>query len=56
MRNWKPGARREDDHGGEAATIEYAMEAPAVKGIILCGHTYCGAMKAVLDPTSLAGC
>lgn len=29
------------------------MEALAVKGIILCGHTYCGAMKVVLGPASL---
>ncbi len=40
-------------HGGEAATIEYAIEALAVKDIIICGHTHCGAMKAVLDPPSL---
>jgi len=40
-------------HGGEAATIEYAIEALAVKDIIICGHTHCGAMKAVLDPTGL---
>lgn len=40
-------------HGAEAAAIEYAIEALAVKDIIVCGHTYCGAMKAVLDPASL---
>ena len=40
-------------HGAEAAAIEYAIEALAVKDIIICGHTYCGAMKAVLDPASL---
>jgi len=40
-------------HGGEAATIEYAIEALAVKDIIICGHTHCGAMKAVLDPAAL---
>lgn len=40
-------------HGGESATIEYAIEALAVKDIIICGHTHCGAMKAVLDPTGL---
>jgi len=40
-------------HGGETATIEYAIEALAVKDIIICGHTHCGAMKAVLDPTGL---
>ena len=40
-------------HGAEAAAIEYAIEALAVRDIIICGHTYCGAMKAVLDPASL---
>jgi carbonic anhydrase len=40
-------------HGAEAAAIEYAIEVLAVKDIIICGHTYCGAMKAVLDPASL---
>ncbi|MDF0642621.1 MAG: carbonic anhydrase [Nitrospira sp.] len=40
-------------HGAEAAAIEYAIDALAVKNIIICGHTYCGAMKAVLDPASL---
>lgn len=40
-------------HGAEAAAIEYAIEALGVRDIIICGHTYCGAMKAVLDPASL---
>jgi carbonic anhydrase len=36
--------------GGEAATIEYAMTALGVQDIVVCGHTGCGAMKAVLEP------
>jgi carbonic anhydrase len=36
--------------GGEAPTIEYAVAALGVKDIIVCGHTDCGAMKALLDP------
>ena len=36
--------------GGEAATIEYAVSALGVKDIIVCGHTFCGAMKALLNP------
>lgn len=40
-------------HGAEAAAIEYAIEVLAVRDIIVCGHTCCGAMKAVLDPASL---
>lgn len=35
---------------GEAATIEYAIRGLGIKDLIICGHTRCGAMKAVLDP------
>lgn len=38
--------------GGEAATIEYAIAALGITDIVICGHTQCGAMKAVLDPSS----
>jgi carbonic anhydrase len=38
---------------GEAATIEYAIDVLGIKDIVICGHTHCGAMKAVLDPTGL---
>ena len=41
-------------YGAEASAIEYAVEVLQVKDIIVCGHTHCGAMKAVLDPDSLA--
>lgn len=40
-------------HGGEAATIEYAVAALNVKDIIVCGHSHCGAMAGLLDPSSL---
>jgi carbonic anhydrase len=39
--------------GGEAATIEYAVAALGVKDIIVCGHSHCGAMKALLDPAEV---
>ena len=35
--------------GGVSATIEYAVMAVGVQNIILCGHSNCGAMKAVLS-------
>lgn len=38
--------------GGEAATIEYAVSVLKVKDIIICGHSLCGAMGAILDPSS----
>ncbi len=41
-------------HGGEVATIEYAVEALRVRDIIVCGHSDCGAMGAILDPSPLA--
>ncbi|MFK7739538.1 MAG: carbonic anhydrase [Planctomycetota bacterium] len=37
------------DAGGEAATIEYALTALGIRQIIVCGHTQCGAMKAILE-------
>ncbi len=37
---------------GEAATIEYAVDVLGVKDIVVCGHSQCGAMKALLEPGS----
>jgi carbonic anhydrase len=39
--------------GGEAATIEYAVAALHVKDIIICGHSHCGAVQALLHPESV---
>jgi len=35
---------------GEAATIEYAVNSLRIRDVIVCGHTRCGAMQALLDP------
>jgi carbonic anhydrase len=40
-------------NGGEAATIEFAVQALGVKDIIVCGHSHCGAVKGLLNPDSL---
>jgi carbonic anhydrase len=40
-------------NGGVSTAIEYAVLALGVKHIIVCGHSDCGAMKAVLNPSSL---
>lgn len=41
--------------GGVTAAIEYAVGVLGVSNIVVCGHTDCGAMKAVLKPESLDG-
>ena len=35
--------------GGEAATIEYGLKALGIRQIIVCGHSQCGAMGAIID-------
>lgn len=37
-------------NSGEAATVEFAVAGLGVKDIIICGHSHCGAMKALLNP------
>lgn len=36
--------------GGVSATIEYAVEVLKVRNVIVCGHSDCGAVKAILPP------
>ncbi len=38
---------------GEAATIEYAVSVLKVEDIVVCGHSHCGAMGALLQPKSV---
>lgn len=40
--------------GATASTIEYAVEVLKVKHVVLCGHSDCGAIKAVLDKRDLS--
>jgi len=39
----------EETASGVAATVEYAVRALGVPDIIVCGHSDCGAMRALLD-------
>jgi carbonic anhydrase len=41
--------------GAEAAAIEFAVAGLNVEHIIVCGHSGCGAMKAVLKPETTEG-
>ena len=40
-------------NGGVTSTVEYAVMALGVRDIIVCGHSDCGAMKALSDPSGL---
>lgn len=42
-------------YGGVSATIEYALTVLDVPNIIVCGHSDCGAMKVLLNPSSVDG-
>jgi carbonic anhydrase len=39
--------------GGEAATIEYSVEVLGIRDIVICGHSQCGAIKALLDGANI---
>jgi carbonic anhydrase len=39
--------------GGTAAAIEFAVQFLEVEQIVVCGHTHCGAIRAVLEPSTM---
>ncbi len=39
--------------GGTAAALEYAVEVLGVPNIVVCGHTDCGGVRAILEPPSM---
>jgi carbonic anhydrase len=41
-------------NGGVSSTVEYAVAALGVRDIIVCGHSDCGAMKAVAAPEAVS--
>jgi carbonic anhydrase len=43
------------DAPGEAASLEFAVEVLGVRDVVVCGHTHCGAVNAILRPETLAG-
>lgn len=40
---------------GEAASLEFAVEVLGVRDVVVCGHTHCGAVNAILEPETIAG-
>lgn len=42
-----------DQPSGELATIEYAVEALEVPDIVVCGHSHCGAVRAMVRDDAL---
>ncbi len=40
--------------GGTSSTVEYAIEVLKVRHVIICGHSDCGAIKAVLDKKDMS--
>ncbi|MEV0193409.1 carbonic anhydrase [Kitasatospora purpeofusca] len=45
---------RADDASGETATVEYAVEVLGVRDIVVCGHSHCGAVGAVVRGEDLS--
>jgi carbonic anhydrase len=41
-------------NGGVISTVEYAVAALGVTDIVVCGHSDCGAMKALMNPEMVA--
>jgi carbonic anhydrase len=41
--------------GGVSATIEYAVQVLRVRHLIVCGHSDCGVIRALMNPGNLAG-
>ncbi|OPX27562.1 MAG: carbonic anhydrase [Campylobacteraceae bacterium 4484_166] len=47
--NFVPPYKKDDDFHATTAVIEYAISILKVKDIIICGHSHCGACKALYD-------
>jgi carbonic anhydrase len=41
--------------GGVSATVEYAVEVLRVRNLIVCGHSDCGVIRALMAPKALEG-
>lgn len=52
--NVVPAAAERGALGGNSAAIEYAVAVLEVSNVIVCGHTNCGAIDAILHPERMA--
>jgi carbonic anhydrase len=43
-----------DSEPSVSAAVEYALEVLSVRNIVVCGHSHCGAMQALMEPDKLA--
>ncbi|HHH72546.1 MAG TPA: carbonic anhydrase [Sulfuricurvum sp.] len=50
--NFVPPYKPDEDFHATATAIEYAVSVLKVSQIIICGHTHCGACKALFEDTS----
>lgn len=48
--NVVPPPEDDDGHHGVTAAIEFAVEILGVRDIVVCGHSHCGAVRALYDP------
>ncbi|AKT36316.1 carbonic anhydrase [Chondromyces crocatus] len=57
MRNAGNIVPRYEDAAGssEAGTIEFAVAGLGVQHVVVCGHTLCGAMRGLVEPSKLEG-
>ncbi|ADB49181.1 carbonic anhydrase [Conexibacter woesei] len=53
--NIVPAATVANGAPGEAASLEFAVEVLGVRDVVVCGHTHCGAVDAILNPETIAG-
>jgi carbonic anhydrase len=52
--NIVPRFEVDEGHHGVSAAIDYAVDVLNVRDIVVCGHSHCGAMRALYDPPANA--
>lgn len=52
--NIVPSYEVDEGHHGVSAAIDFAVDVLHVKDIVVCGHSHCGAMRALYEPPAKA--